>query len=366
MNTEIGSTLVNGFALNKALSVIYKDLRDIIETNNISSKYVFADISELTPIFNVIGKYPIKAFKTFSNVAEVNIKSVAIIPAISYDINRAGVVTLVDVTTMTLKGIGLVKSSTLSDVEILWMNYISEAKQIVSEDVGNLITIGSDDKLFLSKDVVQVTENMTNKIDKNINIVKVFETYLDYNPSEIKKINNIQDGSYVIILKDPLHNNKSWLYILSNTNTSSPVISPVGEYTEIMQYPSVIAVKEYVDSRTTEIANNFDNDTIRQNSSNIWGVALDRYTINKNKDGLYGVDLEILKKEILQVPSTPDNVVIFNDKGYIKDDGWGITSDNESIDTGDKKLISKRFLNNQRITDAETTDLIQVVEIDKK
>ena len=88
MNVEIGSTLINGFALNKALSTMYNDLRDRIEINDVASKYVFADISDIIPEFNVMKTYPIDCFKTFINTPEVNIKNITICLAIPYTINN--------------------------------------------------------------------------------------------------------------------------------------------------------------------------------------------------------------------------------------------------------------------------------------
>ena len=364
MNVEIGSTFVNGYAMNKSLSVIYKDLRDKIETNSIASKFVFADISELIPQFNVSRKYPMDAFKTFTNVAQVNIHDIAIVPAIPYDVKCAGLVPLIDVSTMTLVAVGLVKSVTLTDVELIWLEYITSSKQIVSPDSGNLIATGADGKLYLAKDSIEATADKVYFIDDDIQIVRVYDSYLDYNPSDIKELENVHDGANVIILNDPLHGNKPWLYVLSNTSAASPVIKPVGEYTKIKQYPSTVAVKSYVDSRVIKINKNFDNDTIVKNpTSELWGVALDRHTISKNKNGLYSVDLDVLREELLEVPSSPGNVVIFSDNGYIKDDGWGITDTGEPIDDGAKKLVSKGYLNSQRITDIETIDLIKSIEL---
>ena len=243
MNVEIGSTLINGFAMNRALSVIYENLRDTIEVNSVASKYIFADVSGLNPQFNVLKNYPIAAFKTFTNVAEVNAKNVAIIPASYYDIKCAGIVTLVDVSTMVLIGIGLIKSTSVSDVEVLWLNYISEAKQIVSADAGNLITTGTDGKLYLAKAAIEFIENKIYYIDDDVQIVKVLDTYLDYNASEIKKLENVHDGACIVILKDQLHDNKTWLYSLSNMSSVSPDATPMGEYSKIKQYPSAVAVK---------------------------------------------------------------------------------------------------------------------------
>lgn len=366
MNTEIGSTLINGFAMNKALSIIYKDLRDIIEVNSVASQFVFADVSGLSPQYKVIKKYPISAFKTFSNVAEVNIKNIAIIPATSYDVKRAGIVTLVDVTTMAIKGIGMIKSTSIVDVEVLWLEYIYEAKQVISADTGNLITTGADGRLYLSKEAIEATENKVHTINDDIQIVKVYATYLDYNAAEIKNMENVHDGAFVLILKDPLHDNKPWLYVLSNMNAASPVISPSREYTKLKEYPSTVAVKSYVDSHIIKTSKNFDNDTIvKSPTTELWGIALDRHTINKNKAGLYSVDLDVLRKEMLYVASTPGNVPVFDQNGYIKDDGWGVTAESDSIDDGAKKLVSKRFLNAQRITDSETSDLIKSSDIKK-
>lgn len=366
MNAEIGSTFVNGYAMNRALSVIYKDLRDKIEINSVANKFVFADVSELTPEFSVSKAYPISAFRTFTNVPNVNIKDIAIIPAIPYDIKCAGIVPLLDVSSMELLAIGVVKSATLADVEIIWMEYISSAKQIVSPVKDNLITTGPDGKLYLAEDSVELTKDKVYLIDDDIQILRVYDTYLDYNPSDIKKLDNVHDGANVIILNDPLHGNKPWLYVLTNTSAASPVIKPVGEYTKIKQYPSTVAVKAYVDSRIVKTNKNFDNDTIVKNpSSELWGVAIDRHTISKNKNGLYAVDLDVLREELLEVPSSPGNIVIFSDKGYIKDEGWGITSTGESISDGAKKLVSKDYLNSQRISDSETTDLINTADIKK-
>jgi hypothetical protein len=366
VNAEIGSTLINGYALNRALSVIYTDLRDTIETNSVASKYVFADISQLSPEFNTLKKYPIGAFKTFTNVSDTNIKNIGIIPAISYDIKRAGIVTLVDVTTMTLKGLGLVKSADLSNVEILWLEYIAQSKQLISSDAGNLITIGTDGRLYLSKEAIEQTENKVYCIDDDIKIVGVYRTYLDYNPADIKKLEGVHDGAYVVIIKDPLHDNKTWLYQLSNVSAAAPTITPIKEYTKVKEYPSAVAVKSYVDSKVINATRNFDKDTIVKNpNSELWGVAFDRHTIAKNKSGLYAVDLDVLKRELLQVSSTPGNVVVFDQNGYIRDDGWGITSESEAIDDGAKKLVSKKFLNSQRITDNETSDLINSADIKK-
>jgi hypothetical protein len=366
MNTEIGSTLVNGFAMNRALSVIYKDLRDKIEVNTVASKYVFADVSALTPEYNVLKKYPIDAFKTFTNVPEFNIKNVAIIPAIAYDVNRAGMIPLVDVTSMELKAIGLVKDVGVSDVEILWLEYIYKAKQLISDKAGNLIATTDDGKLYLSEEAIEATENKVYCISDDIKILKVYNTYLEYNPLDIKKLDNAHDGDYVVILSDPLHDHKPWLYVLSNTSAASPVISPVEEYKKIKEYPSAVAVKVYVDAHLVKTTRNFDNDTIVRNPANeLWGVALDRHTITKNKNGLYAVDMDVLRRELLAVASAPGNVVVFNESGYIRDDGWGITADSEPIDDGTKKLVSKNFLNKQRITDVETSDLIASTDIKK-
>lgn len=364
MNVEIGSTLVNGYALNKTLSVVYEDLREKIDGNSIARKYVFADVSDLTPEYNVLKNYPLTSFRTFSNVAEVNIRNVAVVPATFYDVKCAGIVTLIDVSTMKLQSLGMIKSTTTTEAEILWLEYISESKQILSDDVGNLITIGSDGKLFLNKDVVERTENKTHYVDNEVDIVKIFDTYLDYNPAEIKKLPNVRDGAHVVIVKDQLHNNKSWLYVLSSTN-ATPVITSVGEYTKTEQYPSMIAVKSYVDSVVLD-HKKFDEDTIIRDNNDIWKVALDKHTITKNNNGLYSVNLDVLREELLKVESEEGNVAIFNENGYISDIGYGITEENESIDDGTKKLVTKKFLHSQQITEDETTDLINSVEIKVK
>lgn len=362
MNVEIGSTLVNGYALNKSLSAIYNDLRDKVEGNSVARKYIFTDVTEIVPEFNVLKKYPLSSFKTFSNVAEVNIRSIAVVPATFYDIKCAGIVTLVDVSTMKLQALGMVKSVDISNVEILWLEYISEAKQLVSESAGNLITIGTDGKLFLSNEVVETKENRTNYIDTEIDIVKVFDTYLEYKPEEIKKLPNVRDGAHVVILNDQLHENKSWLYVLSSI-AATPVITSVGEYKKSNQYPSMVAVKSYVDSVVLD-HKKFDEDTIVRDKNDIWQVALDKHTINKNKNGLYAVDLDVLREELLKVSSTEGNVPTFNKDGYINDDGWGIITDvNEPIDDGTKKLVSKGYLYSRQITNEETSDLIESVEI---